>query len=139
MRFRPLFDKLYLFITIPTLVLLAAVSALVFIIPDTFSTILIILADAFVLYFLISPLFGYVELQESAVYIKFGLILKRQIPYSAIRAVSKERRLYADSMVALKCATEHINIKYNRFDVTSVSVVGGDELIRILEERIERT
>ncbi len=136
MRFRPLVDKMYFLITVPTLVFLAVATALVFIYPALISSILIILADCFTLYFFITPLFGYVELRERVVYIKFGLIQKKEIPYEKIRGVRKERRFYADSMVSLKCALEHINIKYNRFDVTTVSVVDNDILIRMLKERI---
>ena len=94
--------------------------------------------DVFTFYFLITSLFGYVELREDSVFIKFGFIMKREIPYKNIRGITKERKMYADSMVALKNSLDHVNIKYNRFDMISVSVVGNDELISEIELRIKR-
>ena len=92
-------------------------------------------ADLFVAYFLISPLFGYVELRQDTVFVKFGFILKREIPYKSIRGVSRERKFYSDSMLALKNSLEHINIKYNSFDMVSVSVVNNELLTERLEAR----
>ena len=40
-------------------------------------------------------------------------------------------------MTSLKNALEHVNIKYNNFDVVTVSVVGNDEFISELAERAE--
>ena len=97
--------------------------------------LLTLLVDVFVFYFLISPLFGYVELREDSVFIKFGLLLKREIPYGKIRGVTEERKFYADSMLSLKNALVHINIKYNSFDMVSVSVVGNGELKEEIEAR----
>ena len=91
--------------------------------------------DLFVLYFLLSPLFGYVELRKDTVFIRFGFILKREIPYKKIRGITKERKFYSDSMLSLKNAMEHINIKYNTFDVISVSVADEEDFIRELEKR----
>ena len=61
-----------------------------------------------------------------------------EIPYTSIRDVCKERKFYSDSMMSLKYTLEHVNIKYNRFDLVSVSVVENDELIRDLTVRIGR-
>ena len=101
--------------------------------------LIIIPTDLFTLYFVITSLFGYVELREETVFVKFGLIMKKEIPYSRIRAVEMQRKLYADSMVALKNSIEHVNIKYNSFDVTSVSVVDNNRLIEELKKRAEIT
>jgi hypothetical protein len=98
----------------------------------------VIPTDAFTLYFLLSSLVGYAELRERSVFIKFGFILKREIPYAKIRGVTKERKLYADSTVALKNSLEHLNIKYNVFDVASVSVRDNDEFLSELTTRIEK-
>jgi hypothetical protein len=94
--------------------------------------------DLFVFYFLFSPLFGYVELREETLFIKFGFFLKREIPYAKIRAFSKERKLYSDSMLSLKNSVDHINIKYNTFDIISVSVVDNDSFVSEATARIEK-
>jgi hypothetical protein len=41
-------------------------------------------------------------------------------------------------MVSLKNAIEHVNIKYNSFDVTTVSVVDNDGFIEELKERCKK-
>ena len=135
-RFKPMFDKLYYLIWIPTSVLMIAMT--VFACFEPVVLFVAIPIDVFTFYFLITSLFGYVELREDSVFIKFGFIMKREIPYKNIRGITKERKLYADSMVALKNSLDHVNIKYNRFDMISVSVVGNDELISEIEVRIKR-
>jgi len=132
--FKPLLDKLIwsvLVITVFSLTMATVISAV-----NVILLIFMILLDAACIFLLISPLFGYVELGESAVFVKFGLIMSREIPYSSIRGVTKGRGVHSDSMVSLKNAMEHVNIKHGRFDVTTVSVVGNDELIASIEERI---
>lgn len=132
-KFKPLFDRLYLWIIIPTAAILAATTVLgafhyvtlFFIIP----------VDLLVLYFLISPAFGYVELRKETLIIKYGFFLKKEIPYNKIRKAEKDRKFYSESMTSLKCALEHVNIKYNKYDVTTVSVIGNDDLVFELEKR----
>lgn len=136
LRFKPMIGKMFWAILIPTAVLLA-----VFTVIGAFSPIalfVVIPVDLLTLYFIISPLFGYVELREREVFIKFGLITKRSIPYSGIRGVEKVRRFYSDSMISLKNSAEHVNIKYATFDLVSVSVTDNDALIREIEERTRR-
>ena len=41
--------------------------------------------DLFTFYFLITSLFGYVQLKENSLFIKFGLILNKEIPYDKIK------------------------------------------------------
>ena len=135
-RFKPMFDKLYYLIWIPTSVLMIAMT--VFACFEPVVLFVAIPIDVFTFYFLITSLVGYVELREDSVFIKFGFIMKREIPYKNIRGITKERKMYADSMVALKNSLDHVNIKYNRFDMISVSVVGNDELISEIELRIKR-
>jgi len=89
----------------------------------------------FVGYFLVSPLFGYVELREDGLYIKYGIFLKKTISYESIRGVKIESRFYSDSMMSLKLSYEHINIKYNKFDVTTVSVRDNYRLVELIGER----
>ena len=132
-RFKPKTDKLFYIIAAALLLLLAVLTVVCAVYPVALWSA--ILSDLFVLYFLVSPLFGYVELRESSVFIKFGLLLKREVPYSKIRGFSKERRFYSDSMLSLKNSLEHVNIKYNTFDIVSVSVRDNDALIREIEAR----
>ena len=134
-RFKPLIDKLFCYIFIPTSALLLFFTVLLaFSEPKTLFWMVPI--DVFVGYFLVSPLFGYVELKDDHVYIKYGFIMKKEIPYGKIRAVIKERKFYSESMMSLKNAFEHVNIKYNSFDVTTVSVVDNDTFMDELNKRI---
>ena len=135
-KFKPLIDKLFWIISIPTFIILAIVTTIVFIFPASAAIIIIILADLATVYFLISPLFGYVELRESTLFIKYGFLIKREIPYDKIRDTVKEHRFISESMLSLKNAFEHVNIKYNTFDVTTVSVADNDAFIAELKARI---
>ena len=54
--------------------------------------------DLLILYFLISPLFGYVELREETVFIKFGFIMKKEIAALAVEGLKKE---YPDAICSL--------------------------------------
>ncbi len=132
-RFKPLVDKLYLLMLIPTALIMLTVNALPIFHPTTLGLFIIIPTDLLVVYFFVSPLFGYVELGENSMLIKYGFFLKREIPYVKIRSLEKVSKFYSESMMSLKNAFEHVDIRYNTFDVTSVSVVGNDELISELE------
>ena len=134
MRFYPLFDKLFWIIAVPTSLLLLAAT----VIPAIFDlTILFLMLplDLFTLYFIVSPLFGYVELREETLFIQFGLFMKKEIPYTRIRGVTKERKWYSESMMSLKNAMEHVNIRYGSFDVVTVSVKDNDSFIEELNKR----
>ncbi len=133
-RYRPLVDGVYLCVVIPVLAFVALGVAIVAIF-DPAGLGIMIPTLLFVLYFIFTPFFGYVELREDTLFIKYGLILKREIPYKRVRAVVKSAGLYSDSMLSLKCAREHLLIKYNSFDVTAVSVVGNDEFVAALSEK----
>jgi len=134
LRFKPKFDKLY-YITSAVAVLLVLAAAVPVSVLDASALFIVLPVAAFVLYFLVSPLFGYVELREEEVFVRFGLILTRRIPYSVIHGAEKQRRFYADSMLSLKNALTHVNIKYNSFDVISVSVTENDLLMEELKTR----
>ena len=110
----------------PTLLLMAALTALAT--PHIASLLITLAVDLLVIYLLVSPLFGYVELGESCLTIKFGFFLKREIPYFKIRGAELGRGIVSDSMLSLKCALEHVKVRYNTFDVVTVSVVGNEEL-----------
>ena len=132
-RFKPQIDRLFWFIWIPTVILHAVCTAIAC--ASTVALLIMLATDIFTLYFLISPLFGYVELREQTVYIKFGFFTSREIEYSRIRSVNTERKWYSESMLSLKCAYEHVNIKYNSFDVVTVSVESNAALAAELDRR----
>ena len=133
-RYKPYLDKSFWIILIPTLALLAVGTVIACFEP--IALFILIPTDLFTVYFLITPLFGYVELRKTDVFIKYGLIMSKEIPYDKIRTITKERKIYADGMVSLKLSLDHVNIKYNKFDVTSVSVINNDEFIEEINKRI---
>ena len=132
-RSKPQIDRLFWFIWMPTVILLAV--GMVIACASTVALLIMLATDIFTLYFLISPLFGYVELRERTMYIKFGFFTSREIEYSRIRSVNTERKWYSESMLSLKCAYEHVNIKYGSFDVVTVSVDSNAALAAGLELR----
>ena len=133
-KYHPLFDRLYWWIAIPTLLIVLIPTVIIGILsPETLFWMIPL--SLFVLYFFISPFFGYVELRETSLFIRYGLLLKKEIPYDKIRGMVKERKFYAESMMSLKNALEHVNIKYNAFDVTTVSVVDNDKMMREIQKR----
>ena len=133
-RYKPKVDKLFHICWIPTSLVLISVTVMGAFYP--LALIFLIPTDLFTAYFLISALVGYVELREDEVFIKFGFIMKRSIPYSKIRGTALERKFYADSMLSIKNAFEHVNIKYNSFDIVSLSVDDNADLIREIEARM---
>ena len=136
MKFKPKIDSYYLWILIFTeLVLLAAL--VLCLVEFTLGGFFIMLFTfIFTSFFIISPFFGYAELRDGELYIKFGFFLKKSIPYSKIRAVEKKRRWYSESMVSLKMAMNHIDVKYNRFDVVSLSIKDEEIFIEELNKKI---
>ena len=131
--YKPKLDRVFWWISVPTLALLLGMTVLACFEPMVL--FIMLPTDAFTVYFLIAPLFGFVELREHTVFIKYGPILKREIPYARIRSLTRDRKFYSESMLSLKCAMDHVNIKYNSFDVTTVSVVDNDGLVAELEKR----
>lgn len=136
-RYKPRFDKLYYLITGFTAAFTLALLLLPMLDPSVGGWIVTGGTVLCVAFFLISPLFGYVELRESTVFIKFGIFLKREIPYTAVRGLEKKRGAIADSMISLKNAMDHLNIKYNAYDAVSVSVKDEEGLINELKARCE--
>ena len=135
-RYKPKYDKIFWWTWIPTVLMLTV--ATVFAAIEPTALFIMVPTDIFTLYFLFTSLAGYAELRDDTVFIKFGFILKKEIPYAKIRGATKERKLYADSMVALKNSLDHVNIKYNIFDIASVSVRDNDEFLSELTARIEK-
>ena len=117
--------------------LMLIMTTIICIFPALYAIIVVLVCDIILLYFLISPLFGYAELRDECVLIKYGFILKREIPYTKIRGAYKERRLISDAALSLKCAIEHIAIRYNKADMTVVSVSDNEELLSALLSRME--
>ena len=134
-RFLPKLDRLFWLIAVPVNVLLAAVTVLMAIFEPT-ALFIVIPVLLLVNYFLVSPLFGYVELRDGELFVKYGFFLKRSIPYAKIRSLKIEKKWYSDSMLSLKSSMEHVRIGYNRFDVTCVSVKENEALVKAVEERI---
>jgi len=132
-RFKPKIDRLCIMIYLPVLILTLGIQTLSFFATEVL--FVSIPVSLFVGYFLVSPLFGYVELREDGLYIKYGIFLKKTISYESIRGVKIESRFYSDSMMSLKLSYEHINIKYNKFDVTTVSVRDNYRLVELIGER----
>jgi hypothetical protein len=135
-RYKPLLDKLFYIIWIPTSIIMIILTILSCINP--ISLIITLLVDLFTFYFLISSISGYVELRKDTIFIKFGFILKREIFYDKIREINKERKAVCYSMLSLKNSFEHVNIKYNKFDMITISVKNNDELIEKLQKHIKK-
>ncbi len=135
--FKPKIDKLFWIILVISSVIMLALTALSFVPQwNTLAFVITALSDIFIVYFLISPLFGYVEMRERTLFIKFGFILKREIPYEKIRKLKVGRGIYSESMLSLKNSLEHVNIYYNSYDVATVSVKSSDRFIEELKARI---
>lgn len=132
-KYKPLIDQLYFWMLIPTLILISVMTVLSAFAPLTL--LITIPIDLFVIWFLISPLFGYAELRERSVFIKYGLIMKKEIPYEKIRGLEKKRKIAPDSMLSLKNALDHVNIKYNKYDVACISIIDSDEFIEAILEK----
>ena len=132
-KYTPSYDLTYLSILGGTALIMLAATILCFLAP--LALITVIPADLLVIYFFVSPLFGYAELRENTLFIRFGFFLKREIPYEKIRRAEKQRKFYSDSMLALKTSLNHVNIRYNSFDILSVSIKNEDEFIEELERR----
>ena len=134
-RYRPLIDKLYYIPLIFTVLVLVPLTALTAIL-DPMMLFFILPIDLFCLYFFVSPLFGYVELKEKTLLIKFGFFLKREIPYGKIRGTSRGRGIIGEAFLTLKYGMEHLHIKYGVCDITTVSVKGNDALDAEIKLRI---
>ena len=133
-RFTPKLDKLYWITLLITNALCIPLALAPFFEPKSlFITIPVLV---FVEYFFVSPLFGYVELGEDHIIVKYGFFLKRCIKYSDIRAVIPERSVISESVFSLKSSLDHLRIKYNRFDYTIVSVKDNEDLLEELNKRI---
>ena len=136
MKFRPRVDKYYLWIAIPTEIFLIVMTVMTLVHFTLFGLIVMLIALALSSFFILAPIFfGYAELRDDELFVDFGVFIKRSIPYSRIRAIEKKRRFYSESMLSLKCAIDHVDIKYNRFDVLSLSLCNEDKFIAELNKK----
>ena len=134
-KYMPKIDRLFWSLFIPTNLF----CILVLVIPSIFDPQVLFITlpiFLFVNYFFISSLFGYAELRENELFIKYGFFMKKSIPYDKIRSLEKQRRFYSHSMLSLKNAYDHIDIKYNFYDLTTVSLKDEDAFVAELSERI---
>ncbi len=134
-RYKPRFDKLFLWIVIPTAALMLAVFALTAVQRSVGGFIFIGATTLFVAYFFISPCFGFVELREETVFFKFGFFLKREVSYARIRGIERKHTVIADSILSLKNAMDHVNIKFNSFDLFSMSLKDEEDFISEIKKR----
>ncbi len=132
-RYKPKKDKLYVWLSVT--VNAVCLPMLVIGSFDPISLFAVIPIILFCNYFLISPLFGYVELREDHLFIKYGLLLKKCLPYSKIRSAEIKRSVISEAMMNLKLSLDHVVIKYNSFDFTIVSVKENEAFISELTER----
>jgi hypothetical protein len=133
----PLVDRLFFILAFSTFIIVA-LPLILCAIPAPSTLFITVPIFLFTVYFLISPLFGYVELRESTVFIKYGFLLSKEIPYSIIRAVERERKVISPSIMSLKNSIEHVNIKFNRFDITTISVKDNEAFINELSAQINK-
>jgi hypothetical protein len=133
-RYKPAIDKLFYAIWIPTSILMITATVISFYELGAF--ILMLAVDVFTFYFMISSLVGYVELRMNSVFVKFGFIIKREIPYDKIRKIAKERKIMSNTYLSLKNSLDHVSIKYNKYDEIVVSVINNDDLIKELNNHI---
>ena len=132
-RYKPKFDKLF-YIPIGIVGALMVGATLISSI-EPLGLVIMLACDLIVLYFVSASFAGYVELRESVMFVKFGFFLKREIPYNKIRKIEIQHRFYSESMLSLKNSLDHIDVRYNLYDVVSVSVVDNDDLVRELSIR----
>lgn len=132
-KFKPLIGKMFYVIWIPTSILL--LTCTFFCLFEPIALLILLPTDLFTFYFFISPLFAYAELRESSLFVKFGFFMKKEIPYISIRGISKENKFYADSMLSIKNSLNHINVKYNKFELVSISVADNEKFVEELEKR----
>ncbi len=119
-RYKPKTDKLFWWMLVIVNAICLPMLALGFF--NTVSLVFAVLLLLFVNYFLLSPLFGYAELREEDLYIKYGLFIHKTIPYKNIRTAEIKRSVISEAVLNLKLSLEHTLIKYNKFDFTIVSV-----------------
>lgn len=135
MRFKPYFDKTFkVVLFLSSALCLMLFVALSFV--DFFAMLVCLACALLTAYFIISPLFGYAELRDKTLYVKFGIIMEKEIEYSRITRIKRGRGFYSDSFVSLKNSMEHITVWCGIGESVTLSVVDNDRFATELEERI---
>lgn len=135
-KYRSSFDKIFYIPWLIVFIVLVPITIISF--EELIPGLIMLGTDIFTFYFLFSSLVAYVEFKDEVLFIKFGFFLKKEIPYSNIRDVVKERKFYSVSMMAIKNSLNHLNIKYNKFDIVTVSLKDEEEFIYELKRRIKK-
>ena len=135
-KYRSSFDKIFYIPWLIVFIVLVPITIISF--EELIPGLIMLGTDTFTFYFLFSSLVAYVEFKDEVLFIKFGFFLKKEIPYSKIRDVVKERKFYSVSMMAIKNSLNHLNIKYNKFDIVTVSLKDEEEFIYELKRRIKK-
>lgn len=138
MKFKCKIDHYFIIIIFLTVLLLIVPPLLSFIFGDILAGCCTLIPFLLIFLMFISSASGYVLLKDDELYIRYGWILRKSIPYSKIIRLEKKRKWYTESIVALKNSFEHVDIRYNRFDVTCVSVKNNDLFIEELNKRIQK-
>lgn len=85
----------------------------------------------------ISMASAYAVLEDDSLFIKYGFVFKKRIPYNKIRSIEKKKKWYSESLLGMKNSLVHVDIKYNTYDITCVSLKDNDLFIDELTKRIE--
>lgn len=135
MKFKPLVDKYFYTPIILVLILFIAPIMVGIVCKQIDQIIITSLLFIVIGVLLISPLFGYVKIEDDHIFIKYGLFFKRKIFYTNITEITKERKFYATSLISHKTALDHVFIKYNKYDDTCISIKNMDVFIALVEEK----
>ncbi len=138
MKFKPKIDAYFIVpFCIATIILLIP-TILGFVFNNIAQGIFTICILLFVDYLLLSPLFGFVQFEEKNLYIKYGLIIKKRIPYDKISTIKIEKKLYSECLLSLKTSVEHMHITYNLYDTTCISLKETDAFLEEVARRMEK-
>ena len=134
-RYKPIKRTMYYLIRVPLLVAMAVATAISS--TEPIALLIMLPTDALVVYFLLSELMAYAELQDEGVFIRFGFFAKQFIPYDSVYGCEKVEKWYADSTntFAIKTAVEHINLKYDKWRTLSLSIEDADGFMMALETK----
>lgn len=138
MKLRCKIDLCYSIIFIVTELVLLVPSILTFIFKDMLAGFVTLAPFLLVTLLFMSSFSGYIIIKEDELYIRYGFILKRSIPYENIRALIKEKTVLSECLLGMKNSLEHVLIKYNKYDTTCVSVRNNDLFIEEVNKKIKK-
>ncbi len=137
MKFKAKLDIVYIVIYVIVGIVMLAPSIVSLITKDYITALICLIPFILILFMIISMVCGYARLDDDCLFIKYGFVFKRSIPYEKIRSYELQRKFYCESLLSLKNAMEHVEIKYNKFDNTCVSVRDNIVFLEQLHKRIE--